>query len=194
MSEQPTTTAPDTTALRDAITREAVLTALHKRIGDALKNTKADVQTLLDAAHAATGTARLDATLPDGTQVGSVTRTPGEVAAQVTDPDVFTAWVRKYYPSEHTVQLVRSVRPAFSTQVLAAVDAAGVPQWADPETGEVHDVPGVAIRPSRARSHALTFSRGSKAQPTPGRELVAEAWRSGALAPVVAAALAPAPE
>ncbi|WP_327368760.1 hypothetical protein [Streptomyces sp. NBC_01217] len=185
-------TAANRAAVREAVTREAVLAALSKEIGEALAAAKTDVQYLLDQQYEATGTTKVDATLPDGTKVGSISRTSGETAAQIIDAAAFRAWVAEAYPAETTVEIVKSVRPAFSSLMLAAMTAAGVTQWADPETGEVHDVPGVEIRPSRARSHRMTFSRTSKSSPVDGRELVAQAWRRGDLAPIVLPALAPA--
>jgi hypothetical protein len=56
-----------------------------------------------------------------------------------------------------------------------------VPRYADPETGEIHDVPGVAIRPTRSRYYRWTFTRPSKRQPLDGRALVAEALQAGQL-------------
>ncbi|MFE1845186.1 hypothetical protein [Streptomyces sp. NPDC059515] len=202
MSEQPETpdkpAAPDPAAIRDAVTRQAVLGALLDEIKDAYKDAKRDADDLLEAQYKAGGSTKTDATLPDGTKVGSVSRHGGERAAQVTDPEAFRVWVRDHYPTEHVVevipaQVVTTVRPGFSGKVLAEATAAGVARYVDPTTGEVHDVPGVDIRPTRAASHRLTYTRGSKAQPTGGRDLIAAAWRAGALAAHVLPALAPAP-
>src|SRR5690606_39627547 len=79
-------------------------------------------------------TTKVDALLPGGTKVGSVSRTGGETAAQITDPDAFTAWVRDTFPTEHVVEIVpmqvrTSVRPAWQAQALAAMTAAGVPRY-----------------------------------------------------------------
>ncbi|MEV2203764.1 hypothetical protein AB0E11_27910 [Streptomyces fradiae] len=194
--QQQTPTAPDPAAIRDAVTRQAVLGALLDQIKDAYKDAKADADKLLEQQYRAVGTTKTDATLPDGTQVGSVSRQGGERAAQVVDDEQFAAWVRDHYPSEHVVRIIParvevSARPAFAAQVLAEMTAAGTARYVDPETGEVHDVPGVEIRPSRAASHRLTYTRGSKAQPLTGRELVARAWREGGLAAHVLPALAP---
>ncbi|MEU6441378.1 hypothetical protein [Streptomyces sp. NPDC047046] len=194
MSEQPQTapaedpeTAPDPVAVRDAVTRQAVLGALLDHVKDAYKDAKKTADTLLDKAHTAGGTTQFDALLPDGTKVGSSSRSGGERAAQVVDEEAFRAWVRDHFPSEHVVefvpaQVVTSVRPGFAGKVLAEATAAGAVQYVDVASGVVHDVPGVELRPSRAASHRLTYTRGSKAQPTSGRDLVAAAWRTGALA------------
>ncbi|MFB7461685.1 hypothetical protein [Streptomyces sp. NPDC056188] len=199
MTEQTETkpAAPDPAAVRDAVTRQAVLGALLDQVKDAYNDARRDAHTLLEQQHKATGTTKTDATLPDGTKVGSVSRQGGERAAQVTDEDVFTAWVRDNYPSEHVVRIIPArvevtVQPGFAGKVLAEATAAGTAQYADPVTGVLHDVPGVEIRPSKAASHRMTYTRGSKSQARTGRELVAAAWRSGALAAHVLPALAPA--
>ncbi|MEV5086844.1 hypothetical protein AB0N18_02655 [Streptomyces griseoincarnatus] len=198
MSEQPEKpTAPDPAAVRDAVTRQAVLDALFDEVKKARDAARRDASDLLERQYKAGGATKTDATLPDGTKVGSISRQGGERAAQITDAEAFRAWVRDTYPSEHIVEVipakvVTTVRPAFSAKVLDEATAVGVARYVDPETAEIHILPGVEILPSRAASHRLTYTRGSKAQPTSGRELVAAAWRSGALAAHVLPALAPA--
>ncbi|MYY08801.1 hypothetical protein GT204_07760 [Streptomyces sp. SID4919] len=182
--------------VRDAVAREAALGALLDEVKAAYAAARTDVQAMLDQQHKATGTTKVDALLPDGTRVGSISRTGGESAAAVVDIDAFTAWVRDTYPSEHVVrvrpvEITTSVQPAFAAQILAQMTAAGAARIVDETTGEVHDVPGVAIKPSRSSSHRLTYTRKSKSSPQDGRALVAEAWRSGVLAPVVLPVLAP---
>ncbi|MEU9306926.1 hypothetical protein [Streptomyces sp. NPDC048256] len=179
-------TAPDPVVVRDAVTRQAVLGALLAEVKDAYGKAKTAADDLLDKSYKAGATTQIDALLPDGTKVGSSSRKAGERAAQVVDEDAFRMWVRDNYPTEHVVefvpaQVVTTVRPGFAGKVLAEATAAGTAKYADPGTGEVHDVPGVAIRPSRAASHRLTYTRGSKAQPISGHDLVAAAWRTGAL-------------
>ncbi|WP_328678408.1 hypothetical protein [Streptomyces sp. NBC_00343] len=183
--EEPT--APSATAVRDAVTRQAVLGALLDQIKDAYKDAKRDADDLLEKQYKATGSTKTDAQLPDGTKVGSVSRQGGERAAQVVDEEAFRVWVRDHYPTEHVVevipaQVVTSVRPGFSGKVLAEATAAGTARYVDATSGVVHDILGVEIRPSRAASHRITYTRGSKAQPANGRDLVAAAWRTGALA------------
>ncbi|MGE9695944.1 hypothetical protein [Streptomyces sp. CH6] len=174
--------APDPEAVREAIGREAILKALLDQIKDAYKDAQADVQTLVDQQYAATGSTRHEAVL-GGVKVGSITRRAGEKSAQITDEKKFTAWVAETYPSEYIVQITKAVRATFTAALLSQMTAAQAAQYADPETGEVHDVPGVEIKPARARSHALTFSRATKAQPLGGREVIARAWREGQLDP-----------
>lgn len=190
-------TAPDPNALRDAVTRKAALKALYDQIGEALAEAGTDVQYLLNQQYKATGTTKVDALLPDGTPVGSVTRKGGEKAAAVTDDEAFRVWVRDTYPSEHIVEVIpvhvrTGVQPGFVAKVLAEVNAAGAARYADPATGEVHDVPGVELKPSRAASHQLNYRRATKTDPRTGRDLVAQAWRESGLAAHVLPALAPA--
>ncbi|MEV7243939.1 hypothetical protein AB0N92_22210 [Streptomyces sp. NPDC093248] len=193
-------TAPDPIAVRDAVTRQAVLGALLDEVKSAYKDAKTAADDLLDKAYRAGGTTKFDALLPDGTKVGSSSRQGGEREAQVVDDEAFRVWVRDNYPTEHVVefvpaQVVTAVRPGFAGKVLAEATAAGTAKYVDPTTAEVHDVPGVELKPSRAASHRLTYTRGSKAQPAGGRDLVAAAWRAGALVehlPALAPAAPPA--
>lgn len=192
--------APDPVAVRAAVTRQAVLGALLDEVKQAYKDAKAEADDLLDRSYRAGGTTKYDALLPDGTKIGSSSRQGGEREAQVLDAEAFRVWVRDHYPTEHVVefvpaQVVTAVRPGFAGRVLAEATAAGTAQYVDPGTGEVHDLPGVAVKPSRAASHRLTYTRGSKAQPAGGRDLVAAAWRAGALVehlPALAPAAPPA--
>lgn len=186
------TTAPDAGDVKAATTREAVLKALLEEVKEAYEGARTDVQHLLDRQEQATGARQFAAALPDGTKVGTVSLTGGERAAQIVDEDAFTAWAREAYPAEAVTRIVKTVRATFTARVLDEMTAAGAARIADPDTGELHDVPGVEIRPSRARSHSVRFSRKSKTNPRDGRELVGEAWRSGELAALVLPALAPA--
>lgn len=189
--------APDPVVVRDAVTRQAVLGALLAEVKDAYGKAKTAADDLLDKSYKAGATTQVDALLPDGTKVGSSSRKAGERAAQVVDEEAFRVWVRDHYPTEHVVefvpaQVVTTVRPGFAGKVLAETTAAGTAKFVDEDTGEVHDVPGVAIRPSRAASHRLTYTRGSKTQPISGHALVAAAWRAGTLVEHLPA-LAPSP-
>lgn len=190
--------APAVAAVRDAVTRQAVLGALLDEVKKAYADARRDAHDLLEQQHKATGSTKTDATLPDGTKVGSVSRQGGDKEAKVTDEDAFRAWVRDAYPTEHVVEIIpmqvrTSVRTSFAAKILAEATAADAVRYADPATGVIHDVPGVEILPSRAASHRITYGRGSKAQPVAGRDLVAQAWREGHLAAHVLPILAPAP-
>ncbi|UUN29445.1 hypothetical protein [Streptomyces sp. FIT100] len=76
--------------------------------------------------------------------------------------------------------VMRTVKPWKLAEFVAEMEAAGAPKVADKTTGEVHDVPGIVIKPTRARTHALTWRKG-------GKDATAEAWRTGALAHQLAA-------
>lgn len=169
--------------VKQATTREAVLKALLDEVKAAYEEARAEVQYALDRQQETTGARQFAAALPDGTKVGTVSLTSGEPAAQITDRAAFTAWARETFPAERVTRIVKEVREAFAERLLDEMTAAGVPQVVDPESGEVHEVPGVEIRATRKRSHSVRFAKG-------GREAVGEAWRSGVLAPLVLPALA----
>jgi hypothetical protein len=192
--------APKFTAaqIKAATTKEAVLKALLDQVDKAYKDARKDVQAMLDEQQRTTGGTKFEATLPDGTKVGDVRLSGGETAAKITDEQAFVEWAHKQFPSEAITKLVRpvparlvkGVQPRFVTLLLEQMTAAGVAQVHDAESGELFDVPGVEIKPSRARTHSVNFTRASKVKRA-GRELVADAWRSGILAPIVLPALAP---
>ncbi|WP_405508847.1 hypothetical protein OG323_22730 [Streptomyces cyaneofuscatus] len=192
-----TVTVPDPAAIREAVTQQAVLGALLDEVKAAYAAARTDAEYLLTQQYKATGSTKVDAMLPDGTKVGSITRTPGETAAKVIDEEAFRAWVRDTYPSEHVVKavpmrIVAEVQPGFTAKLLAEMTAAGRAQYADPRSGEVHNVPGVAIAPARAASTRITYGRKSKGQPLTGRELIAGAWQGQGLAARYLPTLAPA--
>ncbi|GGW19892.1 hypothetical protein GCM10010501_60480 [Streptomyces libani subsp. rufus] len=200
MSTEQAVEAPKYTPaqIKAATTKEAVLKALLDQVDTAYKAARADVQAMLDEQQRTTGGTKFDATLPDGTKVGDVRLSGGEKAAKITDEQAFVEWAHKTFPSEAITKLVRpvparlvkAVQPKFVALLLEQMTAAGVAQVHDAETGELFDVPGVEIKPSRARTHSVNFTRASKVKRA-GRELVADAWRSGILAPIVLPALAP---
>ncbi|WP_406013024.1 hypothetical protein OG520_10785 [Streptomyces sp. NBC_00984] len=186
--------------IKAATTKEAVLKALLDTVDKAYKVARTDVQAMLDEQQKTTGGTKFDASLPDGTKVGDVRLSGGEAAAKITDEQVFVEWAHKTFPSEAVTKLVRpvparlvkAVQPRFVTLLLEQMTAAGVAQVHNEETGEILDVPGVDIKPSRARTHSVNFTRASKVKRA-GRDLVADAWRAGTLAPIVLPALAPPP-
>lgn len=179
------TTEETGSTVRDATTREAVLKALLDKVKSAYEEARTDVQHLLDVQQRTTGGRQFEATLPDGKKVGTIGLTGGEPAAQIVDREAFVAWCRAEYPAEAVTRIVKDVQAAFVSRLLDEMTAAGVTQIVDVETAEVHDVPGVEIRPTRSRSHSLRFGKA-------GRELVEAAWRTGELAPLILPALAPA--
>jgi hypothetical protein len=161
-------------SLKDAATRTAVLSALADLITGELKAAKADLQAELKAAKERTGTQQIGVSLPDGSDIGKASLVQPKAAAVVTDPDAFVKWVMAVRPGEIVRRFVTEVRPAWQALVLKELTAAGVAQWCDKETGELHDVPGVQMQ-GRAAYTRLTV-------PDEGQTAIAEAWRSGQLA------------
>ncbi|AGK80430.1 hypothetical protein SFUL_5542 [Streptomyces microflavus DSM 40593] len=143
---------------------------------------------LLDQQYKASKSVKADVTLggDDDLKFGTVTRVGGQAEAEVTDRTAFTAWVRDTYPEHWNFRIIPArtevvVDQTFTAAVLAAVDAAGVPQYADPDSGELQEVPGVRIVPKRRRHWRWLFSRPSKRQPLDGRGLAAAAVEAGHL-------------
>lgn len=163
--------------LKDAAARETYLRTLLDAVDSAYKETRAEVQKLLDEAARDSGTKKIGVTLPDGLEVATVSLSSGSAEAKVTDSEAFTAWVLANFASEIERKFVTSVRPSFAKKLLADLTAAGGTEWADPETGVIHDVPGVAVAPARARTHSVRFAKT-------GRDDVMAAWRNGLLAGV----------
>ena len=151
--------------------QEAALKTLSDRVAAELKAVRLEMQAALEV----TGASRVEAKLPDGTKVGTISMSDPKPTAQVTDPDAFLGWVRKHSPANVVTRLVTEVRPAYTSALLAEMTAAGVAEVADRETGVVEEVSGVEIRASRTRSHSARLADG-------GGEAIVEAWRSGQLA------------
>ncbi|MFI6639983.1 hypothetical protein [Streptomyces sp. NPDC050504] len=161
--------------LRDLAMEEATLKALADLVKERLTVVRGELQQGLDAAERETGTRQIAAALPDGTTVATVSLTDPAPEAKVIDAEAFKAWVMAAFPSEIERRFVTEVRPAFVDKVLAEMTAAGVARLVDTETGELHEVPGVAVRATRARNHSLRFR-------SEGKSRIAEAWTTGALA------------
>lgn len=165
-------------SLRDLALEEATLKALADLVKDRLSAVRSELQSGLDAAEKEAGTRQIVAKLPDETTVATLSLTDPNPEAKVTDADAFKAWVMAVFPSEVERHFVTSVRAAFEERLLAEMTAAGVPRVVDKETGELHDVPGVTVKATRARNHSLRF------KPT-GRHDIVAAWQSGALSHLV---------
>lgn len=150
---------------------EAALKALSDTVNDRLKEVKNAMQEQL----VGNGISKVTAALPDGTKVATISRSDAKPAAVIVDEDAFLEWVRSVARSEVTTKLVTEVRPAYRNTVLAQMTAAGVARIVDTETGELHDVPGVEIKATRALTHSIRPSTG-------GKDAIAEAWRTGQLA------------
>jgi hypothetical protein len=150
--------------LREAAAEEAVLKTLLDVVDAEYKAKRAAVQHLLDEVRETTGTTRIDAALPDGTVVAKIGASDPKPEAKVVDVDAFRAWVQSAYPDEVERKFVpaawsTSVRSSFAEKLLGQMTAAGV--VCDPETGET--VPGVEIRATRARTHAVRFEKSGRA-------------------------------
>lgn len=161
-------------SLKEAAAREAYLKTLLDVVNDAYKEARAETQQLLDTAAEETGARQVAVTLPDGPDIATVSLASGEAAAKVVDEDKFTAWVIENFGSEIERKFVTTVRAAFADRLLKEMTATGSAEWADPGTGVIHEVPGVAIAPARARTHSVRFKKE-------GRDQVMAAWRDGRL-------------
>lgn len=163
--------------LKDAATRAAILDTLHKAIGDELKAAKRELEDGLRAAKAETGTQKVAISLNEQQDIGTASLVQPAAAAVVADVEKFKAWVMEHYASEIERKFVTEVRAAFTARLLKEMTAAGVAQWADPETGEIHDVPGVEMQ-GRAAYTRLTV-------PVAGKQAIGQAWQAGELTHLV---------
>lgn len=173
--------------LKDTARRTASLSTLHAAIGDELKASKKELDAGLRTAKADSGTQKISIDL-DGQDIGTASLVQPSPAAVVTDDEKFKAWVigqGQRFESEvqREVKVVTTVRKAFVDLLLKEMTAAGVAQWADPETGEIYAVPGVEMQ-GRASYTRVTV-------PDAGKAAIAQAWREGRLASVMPA-IAPA--
>jgi hypothetical protein len=165
--------------LKEAATEEAVLKALLDRIDAAYKAKRIEVQQLLDEAVKTNGQRNVAVEVPGGDTVATVNLKPGKAEATVHDVDALLAWVIAEYPAEIERKFVTLIRTAFLTKLLAELTASNSTEWVDPEKGVIHTVPGVSIAPNRGRTHEVRFAGPKGAV---GREQIAAAWQSGALA------------
>ncbi|WP_326698013.1 hypothetical protein OG909_12085 [Streptomyces sp. NBC_01754] len=178
-------TAPDPAYLAAVLRHRQAMQAQLDRAKAIFAEVDTDATALLAQQYTATKSTKADVTLPDGeTKIATVTRVGGETEAQVTDRDAFHAWVRDTYPDHFGFRIVPArtevtVDDAFTDQVLASVTAANSAEYADPETGVVHEVPGVTIKATRRPYFRWLFTRASKRQPLDGRDLAAQAVAAG---------------
>lgn len=171
-------------SLKENARTVAALDTLHKAIGDHLKTGKQELEAGLKAAKAETGTQKISISLDDdGPDIGTVILVQPKAAAAVTDADEFTAWVVENFATEVDRKFVTTVKPGFQKKILDQLTAAGVTDWADPETGVIHVVPGVSMT-GRAAYTRMTLTDAGKAA-------IPQAWREGRLAAVMPA-IAPA--
>lgn len=171
-------------SLKDTAARTAVLSTLYDAIGAELKTAKKELEAGLREAKEQTGTQKISVSIDEGPDVGTISLVQPKAAAAVTDTDAFTAWVTEHFGTEIERRFVASVKPGFQKKVLDQISAAGVTEWADPETGVIHEVPGVGMQ-GRAAYTRLTV-------PDVGKAAIAQAWRERRLGAMVPPALAPA--
>lgn len=164
-------------SLKDTAARAAILDTLHKAIGDELKAAKRELEEGLRAAKKETGTQKVAISLDDQQDIGTASLVQPKAAAAVVDPEKFKAWVMDNYAGEIKREFVTSVQPGFQKKILDQITAAGVAEWADPETGVIHEVPGVEMQ-GRAAYTRMTV-------PDAGKAAIAAAWQSGALSHLV---------
>jgi hypothetical protein len=164
-------------SLKDTAARAAVLSTLHAAIGDELKAAKRELEAGLRAAKAETGTQKVTISLDEQQDIGTASLVQPSAVAVVADPEKFKAWVMDHYAGEIERRFVTEVRASFTARLVKEMSAAGVAQWADPETGEIHDVPGVEMQ-GRAAYTRMTV-------PGAGKQAIAQAWQAGALSHLV---------
>lgn len=169
-------------SLRDLAIEEAALDLLAARVAAAKKDVRARTQAALDRAAARDGVERVAATLPNGEQVATISLRKGESGPVVTDEEALARWLRQTWPDQEWTEtrIVRTVKPWKLAELVAQMEAVGAAKIPDPTTGEVLEPPGVVWKPTRARTHSLTWRKG-------GKDATAEAWRTGALAHQLAA-------
>jgi hypothetical protein len=155
--------------LKDIAARTAVLTALADVINEELKTSKRELQEGLKTAKAETGAQQIGMELPDGQDIGKVSLVQPKAAATITNPELFLAWAREVRPTEVATRLVTEVRPAWQALILKQITAAGTTEWADPDNGVIHTVPGVELQ-GRAAYTRMTV-------PDEGKAAIAQAWR-----------------
>ncbi|MCZ4514536.1 hypothetical protein O3Q52_41685 [Streptomyces sp. ActVer] len=163
--------------LKEAAAREAYLKTLLDVVGDAYKAARVETRQALETADQESGTRQVAVSLPGGPDIATVSLSSGSAEARVVDADAYTAWVLQYFGSEIERKFVTGVRKAFTDRLLKQMTAAGRTEWPDPETGVIHEVPGVEIAGTRSRTHSVRFKEH-------GRDKVMTAWREGRLATV----------
>ena len=163
--------------VKEAAARAAVLDTLHKAIGDELKAAKRDLEDGLRAEKARAGTQKVAISLAEGQDIGTASLVQPKAAAVIIDDETVKQWLVDNYGSEIERRFVTEVRASFTARLLKEMTAAGVAQWADPTTGEIHDVPGVEMQ-GRAAYTRMTV-------PDEGKAAISEAWRDGRLSAAV---------
>lgn len=78
----------------------------------------------------------------DGVNLGSVQMTDPKPTLHVDDEQALLRWVRRHVPAAIVTRRVTTttITPAWVERVLKDGGT-----WTDPKTGEIHDVPGLAV-------------------------------------------------
>ena len=138
--------------MSDDLMDQARRAAILHTVAEAFKAEAAQGKTL--ALNAMGGRGRLHPTLPDGTEIASVTVPASYDKLVVTDERALLGWVEEGYPTE--VQIVKVVRPAFLRLLGDLAKKAGEPVGPQGELNipglEVHTVePSMAtVKPTPA--------------------------------------------
>jgi hypothetical protein len=179
-------TAPDPAYLAAVLRRRQAMQARLDDAKEIFEEVNTEAVHLLTQQYEATRSVKADITLDGETKFATVTRVGGEAEAQITDRGAFHAWVRDTYPDHFNFRVIparteTTVDETFAAELLAQATAAGAAKYVDKETGEIHEVPGVAIQGTRRAYFRWLFTRASKRQPMDGRALVASAVYDGRL-------------
>ncbi|MTE20235.1 hypothetical protein F0L17_14180 [Streptomyces sp. TRM43335] len=148
--------------------QEAALKALAEIVKQQLDTTKAAMQAELEAS----GVGRVDASLPDGVKVATITKTNPKPAPHIVDEQAFLNWARAQSEDNIVTRLVTEVRPAYRDALLKQMTKHGAPHIVN-EDGEIIDVPGVEMR-ERPSYHSVKHTDGAL-------DAIATAWRNRAL-------------
>lgn len=160
-------------SLKDMATRVAALDTLKWRVAEELDSARVELQAAMVEAKAESGTQKIGFGL-GSVELGTATLVEPDESAVVVDEAALMAWVRRVAPSEIVSRVVTEVRPAWRSQLLKDITAAdGSATWADPVTGEIHEVPGVEFQDRAAYARVQI--------PAAGKVAMAEAWRTGAV-------------
>jgi hypothetical protein len=151
---------------------EAVLAALEKKVGSALKTHRTSMQDALEGFDIE----KLGVRLPDGTKVASIVGVNPDPTPVVADEDALIEWVSQHAPDEIVTRtvVVTEIRPAYRTALFDEMTKRKAPETVTGD-GEIVEVPGIKMRES-TRSHQVRFEDGDT-----GRDLVAAAWAAGDL-------------
>lgn len=142
-------------SLRDLSLRVAVLTALAKRVKDALDDARGSLQREMELSGADT----VSAALPSGAKVAKIPLARRDAMFRVVDERALIEWVRARRPDE--IETLERVRPSYLPIVLS-IDG----------TGELPD--GVELGESSAYLTVRSVDT----------DAITAAWRDGSLSPL----------